>query len=146
MTRASPHRALLARDSWLSTSARVTRPFSPVAWTDCRSTPSSRASLRVAGVARTFAPFDWVWLALAPAPVLAAALDGVDAAGACACPLLLCAAVGAAAGAPPATSIVTITAPTLQISPAGALILVTLPARGEGISTVALSVMTSTIG
>ena len=54
---------------------------------------------------------------------------------------------GAAAAAPaPPSSITTITFPTGTTSPSAARIFAIVPARGAVISTVALSVMTSTIG
>src|SRR6185369_17658426 len=48
--------------------------------------------------------------------------------------------------APPASSMTTMTAPTAQVEPSAARISLMTPDFGDGISTVALSVMTSTIG
>src|SRR6185295_4890184 len=56
------------------------------------------------------------------------------------------AAGGAALAAAPSSSITTSTLPTGQMSPSLKLILTTVPARGDGSSTVALSVITSTSG
>jgi len=53
---------------------------------------------------------------------------------------------GLATAAAPSSSITTRIWPTGQIWPSLKLILAIMPARGDGSSTVALSVMTSTIG
>jgi len=57
----------------------------------------------------------------------------------------LAAAAAGAEGAP-ATSIWAITAPTRTVSPWAAVILTSLPSKGEGISALTLSVTTSTMG
>src|SRR5205814_3081355 len=112
------------------TSASVTRPPGPEPRTVRRSTASSRASRRVAGVAATGPP--------------ARAGAGASTAGA------VGAGLGGGVGAPrravgvlAASSNVTSTSPTLTVCPGCTWILVTRPRTGDGISTVALSVSTS---
>jgi hypothetical protein len=122
---------------WARTSSEVTRPAGPVAVTLWMSTPMSRASLRVAGVASTAPPAP---LDCAAAVTAAAGAFGRDAGTS-----------GAPAGAvafpgSPSRSITMSTLPTGQRSPSANMRLATRPGRGAGISTVALSVMTSTIG
>ena len=166
---------VFADDAAISTSARVTRPRGPEPRTSESSTPISRASLRVAGEARTDSePSALVLRAGAGAATIAAgaatiatgavtfgaggagaaaaagAAAGVGfgastfAAGAAAAGVA--AAAGAAVAAPPAVSMETSIPPTLTICPAGAPSYRMRPAFGEGISTVALSVMTATSG
>ena len=98
------------------TSSAVTAPPGPLPAIDSIATPSCFANWRTAGVACTRPP------ALAPT-------------------------WGAGAGAPaPSTSIVMIVAPTFTTCPSLAWRAATTPLRGDGMSTVALSVITSTSG
>ncbi len=107
--------------------------------------------MRVAGVASTRAvlvPFDLPG-ACAALTVAVAACVAVSAAAAPTCASALpdfAVAAGVAEVAAPSVSIVTSTLPTGQSWPSAYMRLATRPARGDGISTVALSVMTSTIG
>ncbi len=119
------------------------RPLGPVARTSDKLTPRSRANLRVAGAASTFP---------VGAADACAACDSTDerAGGTttsmAGLPLALTLVASLTEPAAPATSMVTITAPTAQLLPSSAKICAMVPALGDGISTVALSVMTSTIG
>ena len=128
-----------ASPAWARTSSEVTRPAGPVPVTSRMSTSTSRASLRVAGVAST--PASRAFTPLLRGARSPGAADGDDgrrraAAGGAAAP----------AQAASATSIAIRTFPTGQIWPSANISLATRPARGVGISTVALSVMISTIG
>ena len=132
------------------TSSRVTRPLGPVPETRPKSTPSSRAKRRIAGLACVLAP-----------PVLAgggAAAGGVDgAAGAAAAPAAWAAAIAAPAGitsfevTPPSvttglTSRVTIGVPAETLSPTRTLTSRTTPEVVAGTSIVAFSDSSSTSG
>ena len=115
------------------TSSALMRPFGPVPLTRSSATPSSLASARTAGVTSMRAPGA---PGEAAAGWLTAAAAGAASAGA--------AATGAAAV--PATAIVTMIVPTGTTCPSSAPNERIVPVRGEGISTLALSVITSTRG
>ena len=116
-----------------STSAAVMVPPGPEPVMPSSATPSCFASWRTAGVACT--------------RVAGVAAGAGVATGAVAVFAAACAAGAAAAGAPfPSVSIETITLPTGTTWPSSAMSAPTMPVRGEGISTLALSVITSTSG
>src|SRR5438477_11907847 len=143
-----------------STSAFITLPRGPEPWSAPRSTPISRAIRRVTGVARTFRPL--------PSPLPACALICAPRADAPACgcgTLAVCSGAGcpacsagrlgaACAVAPaaawdapaPSTSRTIRVECTLAMSPSLPTVFTTLPRRGLGMVTVALSVITSTSG
>src|SRR5882724_2058486 len=143
-----------------STSAFITLPWGPEPWSAPRSTPISRAIRRVTGVARTFRPL--------PSPLPACALICAPRADALACgcgTLAVCRGAGcpacsagrlgaacavapaAAWGAPaPSTSRTIRVECTWAMSPSLPTVFTTLPRRGLGMVTVALSVITSTSG
>jgi hypothetical protein len=114
------------RSSAACTSAFSTLPCGPVPEIAARSIPCSRAIRRVTGVARTFAA-STAWAATGGALGVAGAEPA-----------------GAAAGAPPVTSMVRSGWCTLAISPSLPWRETTFPARGAGTVTVALSVISST--
>ncbi len=110
------------------TSSSVIRPPGPLPASDARSTPSSCATRRTSGVARTFArglTRRGRLLRQAPLPRAAAPPRPAPA---------------------PSSPITTSTVPTGTTSPSATRILATFPAAGDGISTVVLSVCTSTSG
>ena len=118
------------------TSSAVIEPPGPLPPTASSATPSSFASARTAGAACARAPGGAAGGAAARVAV-AAAVTVAAWAGAT-----------AAAGTAPslATAIEMITVPTGTTWPSAAWSEAITPARGEGISTLALSVMTSTSG
>src|SRR5712692_9740575 len=129
--------------AWASTSAFITRPCGPLPWSCARSRPISRAILRVTGVARTrrSSPFPPGVGACAvcsgagcPAGGVGAACAGAPVEG------------GAAVAPAPSTSSRTSVWCTLAIAPSSPKDFTTLPRRGLGMVTVALSVITSTSG
>ena len=123
-----------------STSSRVTRPPRPLPRSVVGSSLCSAASFRTAGERRALPsppPGAGAWSA-GPGASVAASLT----AAACGC---LAAGSGLAGAAPP-VSICAITAPTCTVSPWAAVILTSLPSKGEGISALTLSVITSTRG
>ena len=124
--RPSPDPAADARtsDSWI-------RPPGPVGWTPTRSTPSSLASCRTAGVARTASTGSGGTTATSGSAGAASRVSRRST---------------ARSSCSPSSPITTSTAPTGAISPSSTRILSTVPARGDGISTVVLSVCTSTSG
>lgn len=152
------------------TSSRVTRPCGPVGGTRRRSIPMSRASLRVAGVARGFS---WKYSVMRGALLVARGADAAAATGAATgvavavprrrpmpgrsslmSPTAVAAgpsdfagaAAAAGAPAPGARSNTTSTEWTGTIAPTAPRVSRTFPVRGAVIVTVALSVMTSTMG
>src|SRR5215211_8301476 len=108
------------------TSSSVIRLCGPVPLTEARSTPSSLAILRTSGVARTLA-----------SSAAAASCCGAGSARGFS---------SATAGVAPSSPMTTRTVPTGTIWPSSTRICATLPAAGDGISTVVLSVCTSTSG
>src|SRR5215471_2802573 len=117
------------------TSSAVMRPPGPVPASLSSATPSSLASARTAGVASTRPP-----AAGAAAATAGLAATAVAPAAACA------EAEAAGAAAPPATAMLTSTVPTGTTVPSSTRIDSIVPVRGDGISTLALSVITSTSG
>jgi len=117
------------------TSASRMRPPGPLPRTARMSTPSSRASRRVAGVAATGPPAG----AVSRTGEGAAGAVGAGGAGA--------GRAGALAGTgAPLSEKVTSTAPTFTVCPGVTWIFSTRPPIGDGISTCALSVSTSSRG
>src|SRR5438132_1084898 len=114
----------------------------PLPRNDVGSIPCSAASFRTAGEsgALPLPPPAGAGCVAGPGASEAASLTE---AAACCC--FAGAGAAAAAGAP-ATSIWAITAPTCTVSPWAAVILTSLPSKGEGISALTLSVITSTSG
>ena len=129
-------RTLRGSSAARSTSSRVTRPPGPDPETIARSMPRSFASFRTAGVAATEgrAGAD----AGDPSPPITSGRtdDAGDEEPAWRPPV----------PSPPTTSNVASGAPTASVSPAATWSLATRPANGEGISTIALAVSTSTSG
>ena len=124
-----------------STSSRRIRPCGPLPRTAARSTPSSRASARVAGAASGRAGRPGSRAAPSPAGSGAGASatgGAASAAGASA------AGAVAAAGAAPSTANTARTAPTASVSPSAAPRRSTTPVTGAGMVTIALSVWMST--
>ncbi len=122
-------------------SSRVTRPPKPEPRRVVGARLCSAASFLTAGERR-----------VPPLPPPATATSAAGAAATAAGELTAAAfgsgltGAGAAAEGAPATSIWAITAPTRTVSPWAAVILTSLPSKGEGISALTLSVTTSTIG
>src|SRR5882672_1466746 len=143
-----------------STSAFITLPCGPEPWSAPRSTPISRAIRRVTGVARTFRPSPLPACALICAPCADALAGGWGRLAVCrgaGCPACSAGRLGAAcAGAPvpaatwnapaPSTSRTIRVECTFAMSPSLPTVFTTLPRRGLGMVTVALSVITSTSG
>lgn len=130
------------------TSSWVMRPWAPLPLRLAESTPSSRASLRVAGLAEggsLAAAGASAGADTAGADTAGADTAGADTAGADApeADAVLGAAAGAAATATPPLALSSISqsgAPIARVSPSFARILVTTPAVGDGISLSVLSV------
>ena len=122
-----PSSALVPEPAAPRTSSSVIRPPGPLPETEPRSTPSSAATRRTRGVARTFA---------AAGRGAATSLRGASSARGC----------STRSGAAPSPPITTSTVPTGTTSPSATRIRETVPAAGEGISTVVLSVWISTSG
>src|SRR5471030_1774931 len=124
------------------TSTWVMRPFGPVPGTLPRSTPSSRANLRIDGEACASLPVttEPADTGAAAAGAAAAAATGADATAAGAADA---AAAGAAAATGPAAPPVAVTTssgePSCTLSPTLTLMAVTTPAWLDGISMLALS-------
>src|SRR6266478_9817849 len=140
-----------------STSAFITLPCGPEPWSAPRSTPISRAIRRVTGVARTFRPSPLPACALICAPCADAPACGCGRLAVCrgaGCPACSAGRLGAAcAAAPvaaawdaPSTSRTMRVECTFAMSPSLPTVFTTLPRRGLGMVTVALSVITSTSG
>src|SRR6267378_338540 len=142
------------------TSAFITLPWGPEPWSAPRSTPISRAMRRVTGVARTFRPSPLPACALVCAPCADAPACGCGRLAVCrgaGCPACSAERLGAACDAAPETAAAgDAPAPstsrtirvecTFAISPSLPTVFTTLPRRGLGMVTVALSVITSTSG
>src|SRR5882672_12305363 len=143
-----------------STSAFITLPCGPEPCSAPRSTPISRAIRRVTGVARTLRPLPLPECALVCVPWADAPACGCGTLAVCSgagwparsgeMPGAACAGapvLGAACDAPaPSTSRTTRVECTLAMSPSLPTVRTTLPRRGLGMVTVALSVITSTSG
>src|SRR5581483_2254543 len=145
-----------------SRSAFITLPCGPDPCSAPRSTPSSRAIRRVTGVASTRrpSPLPAGRAALVCAPCALAPACGCGTLAVCSgagCPACSGETLGAAwagtpvlgaafAAGPPSTSSTTSVACTLTISPSYPIVSSTLPRRGLGMVTVALSVITSRSG
>ena len=138
---------------WRSRSAWLMRPAGPDPATSWRSMLAARARWRTAGDAR----------ALVPAARATGAADAVAAGGAGAGSGCFVSTTGSGFSSTgsgfsstgseawlalpsPSTSKTMQTPPTGRMSPASPTMLTTVPSHGEGISTVALSVMTDKIG
>ena len=135
--------------TWASRSARVMRPAGPLPATVVRSTPASRALMRTAGLASGRRPGTRGVTGAGGAAAGAGAGAGSGAAAGAG------AASGSGAGAAasvaealpsPSTSNSMHIAPTGRMSPTSPMRLTTTPLTGEGISTVALSVITDRMG
>src|SRR3984893_338161 len=143
-----------------STSAFITLPWGPEPWSAPRSTPISRAIRRVTGVARTFRPSPLPACALICAPCADAPACGCGRLAVCrgaGCPACSAERLGAPCAAAPETAAAgDAPAPstsrtirvecTFAMSPSLPTVFTTLPRRGLGMVTVALSVITSTSG
>src|SRR5450830_1310275 len=124
------------------TSSWVMRPLGPLPPTRPRSTPSSRANLRIEGEAKALdaSTCAAAGAAEAGAGAGAAAAAGAGAAAAAGAGAAAGAAAGAgAAAAPPAASSSSTSEPSPTLSPTLTLISLTTPAAEEGISMLALS-------
>src|SRR5471032_304638 len=121
------------------TSTWVMRPFGPVPGTLPRSTPSSRANLRIDGEACASLPVttEPADTGAAAAGAAAAAATGADATAAGAAAAGAAAATGAAA--PPVAVTTSSGEPSCTLSPTLTLMAVTTPAWLDGISMLALS-------
>ena len=151
-------RKTLACDACFTTSSRVTSPASPEGVTAARSTPRSRASLRIGGFAMT--PTDAVTGRSAglrrrevtappvPYPTSTAPPPSAppSAVSDCASPPPGASVCDSGADAAGAVSIVTIGVPTATVTPSSTSVSPTVPVNGEGSSTrdLAVSISTST--
>jgi hypothetical protein len=132
--------------TWASRSARVMRPAGPLPATEVRSTPASRALMRTAGLASGRSPGT-----RGVTGAGGAAATGAGAGAAAGAEAASGSDAGAAASVAdalpfPSTSNSMHIAPTGRMSPTSPTRLTTTPLTGEGISTVALSVMTDRMG
>ena len=127
-----------------STSSRVTRPSLPDPFTASISTPRSRASLRTGGVASARAGCSgWSGASSSRRPILRF-LRRFDPPSSGPYPTRT--SLRPVFGASSVVSTVMIVEPTATFAPTSPKIFSTVPAKGDGISTSAFSVSTSTIG